>query len=623
MKTRQEKCVLILLMVLIGILPVSAAGQPARAFGQTASGAGPSAQVADGHRITGEWQGIVSSQHLTVKIEQAADGSFTGKLTAVDQGNAVLPMDSVSFASTGALRFELKTIGVVYEAELSGDGGELVGTWHQGGNSIPLSFRRPGATAAMPSLKPKTIGTISFEPCRTSDGNTEGLCGKYEVYENRQLHSGRKIAFDIMVLPALADKPAADPWFALAGGPGQSAVEAFPLAGFTAKVRQLRDVVLIDQRGTGGSNPLPCELRDPRDTQAMIGESISLDKVRACRTELEKKADLALYTTSIAADDLDKVRQAMGYDKINVFGSSYGTRAALVYLRLHGNHVRTLTLEGVAPPAYRLFLEFPRTTQASIDGVIDLCAADAACHKDLPDLKKEFTAVADGMAKSPTHFDVKNKAGETQAVTLSLSQFISALRAMMYIPDVVSVFPYMIHRAHQGDWRIYGAATLQVRRAIDKSVDRGMFLSVVCAEDMPGVTDATLRRETAGTYLGDSQFRLFQNVCREWPRGDIPKDFHAPIHSAVPALFISGALDPATPPDVSAQAAHNLSNSRVVVVKDGTHGTGSPCIDGLISQFVVRGSAAALDASCAGQIHLPPFVTQTQIDSAQKPAAKD
>jgi pimeloyl-ACP methyl ester carboxylesterase len=171
---------------------------------------------------------------------------------------------------------------------------------------------------------------------------------------------------------------------------------------------------------------------------------------------------------------------------------------------------------------------------------------------------------------------------------------------------------------------MYGEAVLVVRDAIDKTLDRGMSLSVICAEDIPGLTEATIRRETKGTYLGDFQVREYQRACREWAQGAIPEDFHSPIKSAVPALLISGALDPATPPEASAEAAHDLANSRVVVVKDGTHGTGSPCIDGLISQFVAHGSTADLAVSCADQIHLPPFSTQTRMDQPrQKTSGND
>ena len=622
MKTRQEMCVLILglIAVLLLILPGNMAAQGSQS---TPAAIAAGAQAADSNSLTGEWQGMISRLHLIVKIDQATGGTFTGKLTSVDQGNVTLPFDSVTLSPDRTVRLELKSAGAVYEGKLGAGGGEITGTWLQGGNSIPLVLRRPGTATAAFTLKPRTIGSVAFQPCRSADGNTEGLCGKYEVYENRQSKTGRKIALNIMVLPAVTEKPLADAFFALAGGPGQSAVEAFPLVGYVTKMRQQRDVVLVDQRGTGGSNPLPCELRDPNDAQSVIGEYVPMEKVRACRAELEKKADLSQYTTSISADDLDEVRQALGYGKINVFGGSYGTRAALVYLRQHGDQVRTLTMEGVAPPDYRVFLKFPQTIQSSVTQILDRCATDPACHKDFPDLKKEFQELVDRLDKSPAHFEMKTQSGKTQAITLTRGVFVADLRPILYVPELISQFPYMIHRAYQGDWSIFGASALLLRDAIDKSLYRGMAISVICTEDVPGLTEADIRRETAGTWLGDYQVHMYEKACAEWPHANAPKDFHARIHSAVPALFISGALDPATPPSQSVQTAHDLSNSRVVVVKEGTHGTGSPCVDGLIAQFVDQGSAKSLDISCADQIHLPPFLTQSKVDQLRQSAAKN
>jgi pimeloyl-ACP methyl ester carboxylesterase len=622
MKTRWDMCVFILPALLTGTLLLSAAGQQANAivFGRAPSVPGSSsllqanqpastepAQAANGQSITGEWQGMIAKQRLIVKIERAADGTFTAKLTAVDQGNVTLPVDTVSFEPTGGLRLELKSVGAVYEGKLSDDGSELVGTWRQGGASIPLTFRRPGAAPAKSTLKPRTLGSVSLEPCRTSDGNTEGLCGKYEVYENRQLKSGRKIALHIMLLPAMSAKSEPDPFFCLAGGPGQSATESFPLAGYVAKVRDLRDVVLVDQRGTGQSNPLQCSLQSLDNAQSVLGEPYSQEKIRECRKESDKKADTTQYTTSVAAADLDEVRQAMGYDKINLFGGSYGTKAALVYLRLHGDHVRTLTLEAVASPQFLIPLPFARGLQSSVDGVIALCAADAACRKDYPDLRNEFKTLVERLEKSPAQFQVNN-----QSVTLSREMFLSKLRGLLYIPQFVSAFPFIIHSAYQGDWSSYGGAALSFAGALEGAIARGASLAAICAEDVPALTEDAIRRETAGTYLGDSQVRRFKNYCEAWGRaGSIPKDFYSPVRSPAPTLLISGALDPATPPETAKQAAQYLVNSRLITVKEGTHGTGSPCLDGLVAEFVKRGSVTGLDASCADQIHLPPFLTKT------------
>ncbi len=599
MKTRRNMCVLI--MGLATMLFGCAGAATAQASNTNTT----VAQSAAASSISGEWQGMIARQHLALKIEQPADGPMKATLTLPDQGNASLTADTVSLEQGTTLHFGLKQLGASYEGKLSSDASEIAGTWQQGGATVPLSFRRPGATARF-TLKPRTQGKVALEPCRTSDGNLEGLCGKYEVYENRQSQSGRRIALNIMVLPATGGKPEADPFFPLAGGPGQSATEAFPLTGYVPRIRALRDVVLVDQRGTGKSNPLQCPLQNLEDAQAVLGEPYSLDKIRECRAESDKKADTTQYTTSIAADDLDEVRQALGYDKINIFGGSYGTKAALVYLRRHGDHVKTLTLEAVASPQYLIPLPFARALQTSIDGVIALCAADAACHAGYPDLRKEFDAVIDRLGKSPAKFEINH-----QQVTLSREMFVSKLRALLYIPQFVSAFPLIVHNAYENDWSRYGSTVLALAGALENAVARGASFSAICAEDVPGLTEAVIRNSTQGTYLGDAQVRRYQKYCQAWGTpGSIPKDFYAPVRSQVPTLLISGVLDPATPPETAQQAARNLSNSRLVAVKQGTHGTGSPCIDGLISEFVKQGSTAGLDVSCADQIHLPPFAVK-------------
>ena len=559
--------------------------------------------------VSGEWQGAVGGLRVVLKLEQAADGVLSGNLISLDQGNATIPIQTASLQN-GALRLEFKLIGATYEGKLSEDWAEIYGTWQQGGNSVPLLFRRPGVVVSS-RLKPTTIGRIPFEPCRAEDGNTEGLCGKYEVYENRQSRTGRKIALNIMVLPALSAKPAPDPLFPLGGGPGQSAVQAFPNTGYATALQQQRNIVLVDQRGTGHSNLLQCQLKDPASAQSMVGDFYSSDKLRACRTELEKRADLTQYTTSISADDLDEVRDALGYDHINVFGGSYGTRVGLVYLRRHPEHVRTLTLEGVAPPQYKIPLPFAKTIQMSVEHLIDACASDEACKRSFPDLSSEFKTIVDRLEKSPAQFEIRNPAAKTtQTVTLSRGMFLANLRPLLYIPTLAAQFPSMIHHVFKNDWTAYGATILSLNAQLERILARGMQFSVICAEDVPNITETEIKDETQGTALGDFQVRLYQKACQEWPRGSIPKDFFAPIHSDVPVLMISGVLDPATPPAMAQQAAADLPHSKLIAIQEGTHGTGSPCIDGLIAKFVVQGSLDGLDPTCTNDIHLPQFLTK-------------
>jgi pimeloyl-ACP methyl ester carboxylesterase len=561
------------------------------------------AQTAPAKSIAGEWDGMIGPLHLVFALEQAPEGGWKLKMTSLDQGNAVVPADSVVFDG-GKLDVEMTAIAARYVATLTAEGDGLVGTWTQLGTSQPLVLHRPGAQPTF-TLKPRTMGTVPLEPCRTADGNIEGLCGTVSVWENRELKHGRRLALKVMVLPAIQGR-APDAFFPLAGGPGQSAIETYPATGYANAIRKDRDVVMVDQRGTGGSAPLKCDLRDMTNAQQVLGEEIPVERLRTCREQLAQTADLTQYTTSIFVDDLDEVRAALGYEKIDVFGTSYGTRAALVYLRQHGNHVRTIGLEGVVSPGYRIPLSFSRALQTSIDQIIERCEAAAACWQSYPDLRKEFDALLARLDKEPAKADVT--VGESkQTVTISKGLFVSTLRPALYVPQVISAFPLMIHRAYEGDWSIYASVALQIRTAIDKAVNRDLTLSVACSDDVPGITEALIDTETAGTYLGDYQVRQYQNYCKEWVQGRVPADFHAAVHSDVPALLISGALDPATSLAVSRDAARDLSKSQTVVLNDGTHGTGSPCVDGIIAKFVA--TAETVDASCTDEIKLGPFLT--------------
>lgn len=563
----------------------------------------PAAEQPAPASIAGEYRGAIANQHLIVTLAQADDGTLSGKLSVPDQGNITLPFDSVTFTG-GVVHLELKAAGASYQGTLSDSGDSIAGVWSQGGHDIPLTLRRSGTAAAF-TLAPRTIGSVAFQPCLSNDGNTEGLCGTYEVFENRAKKTGRKLALKIMVLPALSGHAAPDAFLPLAGGPGESAIGAFPLAAYTGLIRKDRDVLLIDQRGTGASAPLSCDLRDPRNVQQAIGGDIPAERVTACRDQLSQNADLTQYTTSIFADDLDEVRAALGYAQVDVFGGSYGSRAALDYLRRHGDHVRTLTLESIVAPGYRIPLSFSPAIQGSIDRVIARCAADAGCHKAYPNLGAEFQTVLDRLDRQPVTMTLPTATG-TQTLTLGKGLFVSGLRPILYFPETIRAFPIIVHNAYNGDFKPYLSVVSRTRAGIDGAVNRNLFFSVVCAEDMPATTPEMVRRTAAGTYIGDFPVRQYQQVCSAWPHGEAPADFWTPIRSNVPALLISGTLDPATPPEMAADLARGLPNSQVVTIADGSHVTGSPCFDRMVAQFVA--TAAKVDAACVASIRLPPFL---------------
>jgi pimeloyl-ACP methyl ester carboxylesterase len=554
--------------------------------------------------LAGEWQGAVGRQHLMLRVQQTPGAPLKGSFVNVE-AKSEIAVDTLTIDDQRRVALEIKDAGATFDGRLSADGSEIAGTLHQGSANLPLVFRRPGAAAAAFTLKPVTKGRVRLEPCRAAGDAVEALCGSYEVFENRQARAGRRIALNVMIIPAKADAPMPDPLFAFAGGPGESATMAFPPIGYILRVREQRDVVLIDQRGTGKSNPLECQLVND-DPRAVLAPSYDLDAIRACRAASDRKADTTQYTTSIAADDADEVREALGYQTIDVLGGSYGARAALVYLRRHGEHVRTLTVSAVAGTDFLIPLPFAKALQSSIDGIISLCDAAETCRTTFPKLRERFHALLARLQASPAEFDVHG-----QHVTLTRESFLSKLRSLLYVPQIVSGFPILMQHASDGDWLPYAGAVLQLRALIEGDVARGASFAVICAEDVPGYTPKRIRAATAGTDLGDAQARRYQEYCKAWgPAGKAPKDFYAPVRSRVPALLISGGLDPATPPDTARAAAVALSESRSIVVKEGTHGTGSTCVDNLIAEFVARGSAKDLDVSCVDRIHLPPFVTK-------------
>jgi pimeloyl-ACP methyl ester carboxylesterase len=297
------------------------------------------------------------------------------------------------------------------------------------------------------------------------------------------------------------------------------------------------------------------------------------------------------------------------YDRIDLMGGSYGTRAALEYLRRHPDHVRTVIVEGVAPPGYKLPLPFAKTIQDSIERVFAECAAEERCHGAYPNLRDEFLTALRNLEKAPAKYTLGPPVVNRPLVEqMSRDMFLDFMRLVLYVPELVSALPQLIHLAAANNYAAFGATVYPIRKDLDRRIARGMLLSVVCGEDVPFISDAEVERETKGTWMGDFRVRAHRDACGVWPRAEVPKEFHDPIRSGKPVLLISGEMDPATPPSFAAGEAKFLPNSRHVVIREGTHLTASPCIDKLVAQFVDRGSMDGLDTGCVGAIKHPPFI---------------
>lgn len=477
-----------------------------------------------------------------------------------------------------------------------------------GGSPRPVT-----SAASAPAARPRLRERLA--PCQIEGVTEPLLCGSYPVWENRATRQGRKIDLHIVVVPSTASQPAPDPLFTFAGGPGDSASGAARGWVGEREVRAHRDIVMVDQRGTGGSHRLDCKVpQDPNDVQAYFEPTLPPAEVRRCRAELERFADLAQYTTSIAADDLDEVRAWLGYDRINLTGGSYGTRAAQVYLRRHGEHVRSAVLIGVVAMDQLLPLYHARDGKQAVDRLFDTCAHTPACAAAFPDLPAEHVRVLGALDRERGHATVESPADHHRApVTIPRDIFAEQIRFTMYSAGTAQAMPYVVHRAAQGDFEPFAQLAMLWEPAFRNILAFGMHLSVTCAEDVPFISEAAVEPAIAGTYLRGYRVRQQIAACREWPRGEIPAGFHDPVVSDVPVLIISGPFDPVTPPRFAEQVAARLSHATHVVVPQGHHGSGGlshqECITGISATFLERGTGEGLDTSCVATMARSPFIT--------------
>lgn len=467
---------------------------------------------------------------------------------------------------------------------------------------------------------PRMFGQIPFHGCTLDGGNAatrvEAQCASFEVPENPDTPEGRRIGLRIAWLPANAsDGGSADPVFFLAGGPGQAATElAAQINAGLREVRRTRDIVLVDQRGTGSSNPLDCVDADGAplafDALTVPGDAELDAYVARCLAGLEGRADPRFYTTANAIRDLDTVRAALGADQVNLVGGSYGTRVAQQYAMAYPQHTRSLVLDGVAPNDLVVGGEFAHTFEDALRLQSQQCAQDANCRSRFPtDLQAQLRGLLSTLQTTPqpvTYRDPTTGAQRDGTVTPDTVTGLAFL--FSYAPQTASLLPLMLDEASQGRYGpLMSLSQLMVGNVGDQ-MTRGMQWSVICAED------AGRYREDgriADTIFGPEVARMFFAACRTWPTGTPPDNHTAALQSDVPALLLSGELDPVTPPAYGERVVAGLSNGRHVVLQGQGHGTFAlGCMPKLLAQFIESTDAQALDTSCLDAMRpVPPFTS--------------
>jgi pimeloyl-ACP methyl ester carboxylesterase len=465
-------------------------------------------------------------------------------------------------------------------------------------------------TALLASCSPRTQAStsaqpaISFTDCRIKDFQDMARCATVSVPEDAAVPTGKRIDIFVAVLPALTPRPEADPVFIFAGGPGQAASDLGRLAGTMQSIRKSRDIVLVDQRGTGKSKTLSCDLsanasnKDPF-IEAFNPDPKALEKDWArCIATLQ--GNPALHRTDDYIADLERVRQGLGLDKINVWGGSYGSRVALRYMKLHPQSIRTVVLDGVAPTSLRLPDDALLHSEAALQAALAACTAQPSCAKAYPGIAQTLDQLLTQLRSAPQPITLPHPAtGRTVTGMVTDRTVVSMLWPLLYQPEAMRLMPTLIHAAAQGQYAPLAATLSGQPGNSEDAISLTQRFAVMCAEDMLGRSAPAYARFQALS-------EMFYSLCKSYPHGQVAPEFFEPTTSSIPTLLLSGGLDPVTPPSSGTLAASTLARSKHITVGGLGHIV-SPhsCVRRIMAKFIDTGDIAAAQDTCEADLALP------------------
>jgi len=444
-----------------------------------------------------------------------------------------------------------------------------------------------------------------LEVCEWQGVPGDVWCGILEVPEDRSVEGGRTIGLRVAVLPATGDSgPAADAVTFLAGGGVVPATRYLPFfANSLSRLREGRDIVLVDQRGTGASNSLDCDLPEPHEVEDAgdadsVYEEAYVGALQACRDGLEDRADPVHYTTWNAADDLDAVRGWLGYERFSLWGASYGTKVARVYMRRHPDRVRAVVLHGVVPIERSVWPDLFLAADSALTELMALCAADPACDEAYPDLEVRFVDLVGRLESAPLLLRVQlaDSPGDTITVPFDRRSLAGLVVGMLRSSRAARALPSVVFQASNGD---YGMIASMQRPGAPSPIPRGVYLSIACTEELPRLTEEDLERAHRPTRLGSGEwFDEEMRECEIWGSGSVPDGFWAPVVSDAPVFLVTGSEDYITPPAYAEWVAGHLPNGSARVVPQRGHDDIDPCVAGLIENFLIQGRDTEPDLGC-------------------------
>jgi pimeloyl-ACP methyl ester carboxylesterase len=449
---------------------------------------------------------------------------------------------------------------------------------------------------------------VMLQSCSVPGVERSARCGAIEVLENPGRPGSRKLEIHFAVIPAAKGHARPDPIVPLLGGPGEAAIETGQM--FVDRLAPMlddRDLLLVDQRGSGQSSALRCHFFSPDHPAESLQNLFPPTRVESCAKNLATHADLRQYSYGRFADDLEEVRRTLGYAQLDLFAGSYGTRAAQVFVRTYPSSVRSIYLGSVVPIDIAIPLPDAKAAQSTMERTLAACEADAPCRSAFPHVRDEFSQIMERLASARVFIKVP---GHTGTVALSQGRVAEWFRSLLYRPSSTARLPWLIDRASKGDWTPIVKGILEDARDADNDLSLGLLLSITCSDDVPFVREGEVAAATRNTFLGDWRLRQQQAACKVWPHTVAPASYREPIHTQVPTMFVSGDSDGGTPLWFTEHAASGFRNRVEVTTSNRGHTEWAPCIETLYQRFLNQASVQGLDALVCSHLSRPPFKTE-------------
>ena len=481
---------------------------------------------------------------------------------------------------------------------------------------VPVSSLLLALVSWVPAmeLRAEQSAAPEFTPCYITgsggDGNLQAECATWLRPLDPANPDSEQIELFIAKLPATAIDPAKDAFTVINGGPGGSSVNMLvEYAPILRSFTRERDVIVLDQRGTGRSAPLRCS--SLTDEPEVYEEDAVRAATQECLTQLEH--DPRFFTTSVAVEDLEAMRVALGYEQLSLYGVSYGTRVAQQYMRQYPHAARSVVIDGVVPAEEKLGGNVAINSQQTLDKVFARCAAESACAERFPNLSADFQRLSERLRQQPVPLQLQHPVtGLATDIELAYGHLAVWIRLALYAPETTALIPLIIDQAANGqNYLPVAASALRMLHQLTTSITYGMHNAVVCTEDAPFYEEEELDIDALeASYLGRDMYDTLKIMCSQWPRGVLEERMKAPLRSDVPTLVLSGEYDPITPPAYGEAVMPGLSRAKHIVAPGQGHGTlPRGCIPRLVLDFVESADETAVDDSCTKYLGTYPFFT--------------